>query len=323
MANEHFFAAIEPFSTGELAVDDVHTIYFEQCGNPDGEPVLFVHGGPGAGCSTTDRRFFDPTAFRVVLVDQRGCGRSRPLGEIRDNTIDHLVADFERVRQELGIERWHVFGGSWGSTLGMYYAQEYPDRTRSLVLRGIWMMRAAELHWWLYEIGQIQPELWDEFVNFLPESERGDLLEGYWRRLIGDDRDVALAAAHSWSVYEGSCCTLLPNEEFASVFAEDEMAWSVARLEAHYFRSAAHFPENLILDRVERIRHIPAFAVHGRYDIVCPVRNLHDLSQAWPELDPVIVAEAGHSSHEPGMTHELIAATNRLARTGTPIRPPT
>ena len=320
MVNEHFFPSIEPFATAELAVDDVHTIYFEQCGNPDGVPILFVHGGPGAGCSTTDRRFFDPEVFRIVLVDQRGCGRSRPLGELRDNTIDFLVADFERVREELGIERWHVFGGSWGSTLGMYYAQECPARTASLVLRGIWMIRPAELHWCLYEIGQIQPELWDDFVNFLPENERGDLLEAYWRRLTGDDKELAMAAARSWSVYEGSCCTLLPNPEFASAFAEDDMAWCVARLEAHYFRMAADLPDNFILDRLPAIREIPAFAVHGRYDIVCPVRDLHDLRHAWPELDWQIVADAGHSSHEPGITCELVAATRRLAATGSPVR---
>lgn len=320
MVNEHFFPAIEPFATGELAVDDLHSIYFEQCGMQDGEPILFVHGGPGAGCSTTDRRFFDPQVFRIILVDQRGCGRSRPLGEYRNNTIDDLVADYERLREELGIERWHVFGGSWGSTLGMYYAQDCPERTKSLVLRGIWMLRPKELHWWLYEMGQIQPELWDKFVNFLPEDERSDLLEGYWRRLTGDDKDLAMAAARSWSVYEGSCCTLLPNREFASAFAEDDMAWCVARLEAHYFRMAADMPDNFILDRVERIRKIPAFAVHGRYDIVCPVRNLHDLRNSWPELDWEIVPDAGHSSHEPGITRELIDATNRLAATGSPLR---
>jgi len=320
MVNEHFFPEAEPFSTGELAVDDIHTIYWEQCGNPDGVPVLFVHGGPGAGCSTTDRRFFDPAVFRVVLVDQRGCGRSRPGGELRENTMEHLAADYERVREALGIDTWHVFGGSWGSTLGMFYAQEYPDRVKSIVLRGIWMIRATELRWWLYDIGQIQPELWNAFNEHLPEDERGDLLEGYWRRLTGDDREVAQAAARAWSVYEGSCCTLLPNEEFSASFAEDEMSWNLARLEAHYFRMAADLPDDLLLSRLERIRHIPAFAVHGRYDIVCPVRNYDDLRRAWPELDGEIVPDAGHSSHEPGITRELVAATNRIAESGSPVR---
>ncbi len=320
MTNENFFAPIEPFRTGVLAVDDIHELYWEECGNPDGVPILFVHGGPGAGCSTTDRRFFDPAVFRAVLVDQRGCGRSQPVGDLRANTIDHLARDYERIREELGIDRWHVFGGSWGSTLAMYYAQEHPERVESLVLRGIWMLRNAELHWWLYEVGWIQPELWRTFAEHIPEAERDDLLEAYWRRLTGDDRDVALAAARVWSVYEGSCCTLLPNEEFASAFASDEMAWSLARLEAHYFRMRKEQPDGLLLDRVPRIRDIPSFAVHGRYDIVCPVRNLDDLSRAWPELDCVIVPNAGHSSHEPGITRELVGATSRIATSGSPVR---
>jgi proline iminopeptidase len=321
MVNEHFFPAIEPFAHGELRVDATHTLYFEQCGRRDGEPIVFLHGGPGAGCSATDRRFFDPQRFRVVLFDQRGAGRSRPRGELRDNTIEHLTADIERLREELGIDTWHVFGGSWGSTLALYYAQQHSQRCRSLVLRGIWLLRAAEIHWWLYAMGQIQPEIWKPFAEHVPEDERADLLEAYWRRLDGDDEAVARAAAKQWSIYEGSCCTLLPNEEFAGAFGEDAMAWSLARLEAHYMRNALHMPDNLLLDRVDRIRGIPAFAVHGRYDIVCPVRNLIDLRDAWPELDTCIVPDAGHSSHEPGITRELIAATNRIARTGSPVRP--
>ena len=321
MANEHFYPPVEPFASGHLAVDGVHTLYFEECGVPDGIPILFVHGGPGAGCSKEDRRFFDPTRFRIVLFDQRGCGRSRPASELRDNTIDHLVADIERLRQELDIETWHVFGGSWGSTLALYYAQQHPDSVRSLVLRGIWFLREAEVRWWFYEMGWLQPELWRTFAEHLPEDERGDLLEGYWRRLVGDDREAAMAAARVWSVYEGSCCTLLPNPEFADAFAQDEMAWSLARIEAHYFRNGRFDPDTLLLDRVDRIRHLPAFAVHGRYDIVCPVRNLDDLRRAWPELDAEIVPDAGHSSHGPGITRELVAATRRIAATGTPVRP--
>ena len=320
MVNEHFRPSVSPFAEGMLAVDDRHSLYWEQCGEPSGIPMLFLHGGPGAGCSETDRRFFDAAAFHVVLFDQRGCGRSRPLGELRDNTIDHLVADIEQLREHLEIDKWHVFGGSWGSTLALYYAQQHPDRVLSLVLRGIWMLRNAELDWWLYEIGQIQPELWNEFVGFLPEDERGDILAGYWRRLTGADRDVALEAARRWSVYEGSCCTLLPNDEFAGAFAEDDMAWSLARLEAQYFRAGYAASDDLILGHVDRLRGIPAFAVHGRYDIVCPVRNLDDLRAAWPDLDWEIVADAGHSSHEPGITKQLVAATNRIAETGSPVR---
>lgn len=320
MVNEHFHPPIEPFATGRLQVDRRHDLYFEQCGNPDGLPILFLHGGPGAGCSTTDRRFFDPQRFRVVLFDQRGSGRSRPAGELRDNTIDHLVADIERLRERLGIDTWHVFGGSWGSTLSLYYAQEHPERCRSLVLRGIWLLRRAELRWWLYEMGWIQPELWRAFAEHLPAAERDDLLEGYWRRLTGDDKNVALAAARQWSIYEGSCCTLLPNAEFAGAFAEDEMAWNLARLEAHYFRNCTFDPDTLLLDRVERLRHIPAFAVHGRYDIVCPIKSFFDLCERWPELSGQVVPDAGHSSHEPGITRELVAATDRIATTGSPVR---
>jgi len=320
MTNPFFRPAIEPFDSGTLAVDALHSIYWEQCAARDGIPILFVHGGPGAGCSANDRRFFDAQRFRIVLFDQRGCGRSTPAGELRDNTIDHLVADIERLRRELGIERWHVFGGSWGSTLAIYYAQQHPDRVSSMVLRGIWLMRPRELQWWLYDMGWIQPELWREFAEFLPEAERGDLLEGYWRRLNGEDAALAMEAARRWSIYEGSCCTLLPNPQFAEAFGEDAMAWSLARLEVHYFRWARGLPEDFLLRGVDRLRGIPAFAVHGRYDIVCPVRNLVDLCDAWPELDACIAADAGHSSHEPGITEQLVAATDRIAATGVPTR---
>jgi proline iminopeptidase len=320
MANEYFFPPIEPYETGILEVDDPHLLYWEQCGNPNGEPILFLHGGPGAGCTDTDRRFFDPDHFRVVLLDQRGSGRSRPVGDLSNNTMADTARDIERLRETLGIDRWHVFGGSYGSTISLYYAQEYPQRCKSLVLRGIWLLREEEIDWWLYRVRMIQPELWNEFAEFIPETERGDLLEAYWKRLTGEDRELALEAAKHWSIYEGSCCTLLPNEEFTSHFADPDTAWAVARLEAHYFRNVKPDPDSLLLDRVQHIRHIPAFAVHGRYDIVCSVKNLIDLGQAWPELDYVISPDSGHSSHEPGITRELVAATNRIARTGKPGR---
>lgn len=318
MANEHFFAEIEPFAQGELEVSSRHRIYWEQCGNPEGEPILFLHGGPGAGCTSFDRRFFHPEHFRAVLFDQRGSGRSTPRGEVEENCIDDLVADIEQLREELEIQTWHVFGGSWGSTLALYYAQQQPDRCRSLVLRGIWLLRDEELDWWLYRMRFIQPEIWRPFAEHLPEEERGDLLEGYWRRLSHQDRATAMAAAKAWSIYEGSCCTLLPNEEFTSHFADEGTAWSVARLEAHYFRNARLEPDDLLLQRVDRIRQIPSMIVHGRYDIVCPVKNAVDLRRAWPEASCVIVPDAGHSSHEPGITRELIAATERIRKTGSP-----
>lgn len=320
MANEHFHPEIEPYASGTLRVQDPHELYWEECGAPEGIPILFVHGGPGAGCTPFDRRFFDPERFRIVLLDQRGAGRSTPHGELTGNDADALAADFERLRAARGIDRWHVFGGSWGSTLGLHYAEAYPERVLSLVLRGIWLMRDEEIRWWLYELGKIQPELWRMFVEQVTEDERDDLLEAYWALLTGDDREAALAAAKAWSVYEGSSCTLLPNEEFADMFADPDLAWSLARLEAHYFRNVRFDPDTLLLDRVGRIRHIPAFAVHGRYDLVCPVKSFDDLRRAWPELDGVIVPDAGHSSHEPGITRELVAATGRIAETGSPVR---
>lgn len=320
MANEFFHPPVEPFDSGTLAVDPPHVLHWEQVGVPDGIPVLFVHGGPGAGCSAFDRRFFDASRFRVVLVDQRGAGRSKPYGELSANDPDHLVADFERLREMLGIGRWHLFGGSWGSTLALHYAQTHPAVVLSMVLRGIWLMRDEDIGWWLYDIGKVHPELWDAFAGLVEEPERGDLLEAYWRRLTGSDRDAAVAAAKAWSTYESSACTLLPNPEFAALFDDEDKAWSLARLEAHFTRNVRLRPDGVLLDRVGRIRHVPAFAVHGRYDVICPAKNLYDLKAAWPELDAVFVDGAGHSSHEPGITRELVAATARIAATGSPVR---
>ncbi len=320
MANRYFYAEIEPYDSGRFMVDEPHDLYYEQCGNPDGEPILFLHGGPGSGCTAIDRRFFDPQHFRVVLFDQRGSGRSTPVGDISNNSMADTTRDIEQLREILGIETWHLFGGSYGSALSLFYSQAHPQRCKSLTIRGIWMLRDEEIDWWLYRVRWLQPELWNVFAEFIPREERGDLLEAYWKRLTGDDPELALQAARHWSVYEGSCCTLLPNEEFSSKFAEADTAWAIARLEAHYFRNVQPEPDSMLLDRVGRIRHIPAFAVHGRYDIICPVKNLIDLGQAWPELDCVVSPDSGHSSHEPGITKELVAATKRIIATGSPIR---
>jgi len=316
VANEYFLPPIDPFSTGTLAVDQPHVLYWEQVGRPDGEPMLFVHGGPGAGSTETDRRFFDPDHFRVVLFDQRGCGRSRPIGETRKNTIDDLVGDIEALRQSLGIETWHVFGGSWGSTLALYYAQAHPEAVRTLILRGIWMMRAEEIDWWLYKVAFVYPEAWQMFADHIPEEEQGDLLSAYQRRLDSADKEVALAAARSWSVYEGSCCTLHPNPEFTEHFEDDDVAFAVARLEAHYFATANL--GNRLLEAVDAIRHVPTHMIHGRYDMICPVKNALDLHAAWPEASLEIVPDAGHSSHEPGITRALVLATNRVRDHGVP-----
>ena len=318
VVSQHFFPEIEPYAHGELAVDAPHVLYWEQCGNPDGEPILFLHGGPGAGCTATDRRFFDPEHFRIVLFDQRGCGRSRPIGELEANSPAHLVADIERLREQLEIDTWHVFGGSWGSTLTLCYAEAHPERCRSLTLRGIWLLRDEEVEWWLYGMRQIQPERWRAFAEQVPEAERGDLLEGYWRLFCSEDREVAFAAAAQWARYEIASCTLLPNEEFLSHFEDEQVAWAVARLEAHYFRNVRLEPHDRLQRHVDRVRHIPSFIVHGRYDIVCPVKSAVDLHRAWPESSLVIVEDAGHSSHEPGITRELVAATNRIKASGSP-----
>jgi proline iminopeptidase len=279
---------------------------------------LFLHGGPGAGCTTTDRRVFCPDFFRIILLDQRGSGRSSPAGELIDNSIDDLVSDIEALRELFGIETWHVFGGSWGSTLSLYYAQENPGRCRSLIIRGIWLLRDEEIQWWLYGMRLIQPERWKEFAEHLPQEDRGDLLEGYWRKFNSEDKKEAIEAAKVWSIYEGSSCTLLPNEEFEAHFHDAELAFCLARLEAHYFRNVRFKPHDLLLKRIDIIRHIPTFIVHGRYDVICPIASAVDLHQEWPESNLVIVPDAGHSSHEPGITKELVAATNRIKTTGVP-----
>ena len=312
MANEHFYPEIEPYATGMMPVDDIHTIYWEECGNPEGEPIVFLHGGPGAGATETDRRFFDPAHFRIILFDQRGTVRSTPQGETRNNSIKDLGRDIEQLREERGIETWHVFGGSWGSTLSLFYAQEYPSSCRSLTIRGIWLLRDEEIQWWLYGMRLVQPERWKVFAEHLPAEDRDDLLEGYWKKFHSPDVHEALQAAKVWSVYEGASCTLLPNPEFEAHFHDLEKAWCTARLEAHYFRNVRLDPDDLLLRRVDSIRHIPTFIVHGRYDIVCPVASAVDLHERWPESSLVIVPDAGHSSHEPGITRELVAATDRI-----------
>ncbi len=318
MAPSCLYPEIEPFAHGELSVSDLHTIYYEQAGNPAGIPVLFVHGGPGAGCSEMDRRFFDPDVFRVVLFDQRGCGRSKPFGELEDNSTEALIADIESLRETLGIDTWHVFGGSWGSTLGLAYAESHPGSILSLVLRGIWLFRDADLDWWFYGLRNIRPELWRAFASFVPEAERADLLESYWHVLTGKDEEMAKAAAKAWSIYEGSACTLLPNPDFVDLLANDETSWALARLEAHYFRNQRFDPDDRLIRDLPKLKGIPACIVHGRYDIVCPIENADTLHQAWPESSFVVVDDAGHSSHEPGIAAQLVKAMDRIAATGSP-----
>lgn len=312
MARTTLFNPIEPYASGMLPLDGVHSMYWEQSGRPDGQPVVFVHGGPGAGASPVHRRFFDPDHYRIVVFDQRGAGRSKPLGELRDNTTPHLVADMEALRAHLEIDSWSVFGGSWGSTLALAYAEAHPDRCLSLILRGIFLCRKSEIDWFLYGLRTVFPEPWRRFAGFLPEEERGDLMVNYHRRLIDPDPAVHMPAARSWSTYEGACSTLLPSPETVAAFGEDRVALGLARIEAHYFMHDIFLPENALLDNIGAIRAIPAAIVQGRYDMVCPIVTADELARAWPEADYRIVPDAGHSALEPGLQAELIAAVERL-----------
>lgn len=308
------FPPIEPYRTGALRLDSRHTMYWEQSGQPRGAPVLFLHGGPGAGATPVHRRFFDPDHWRIVIFDQRGAGRSIPLGETADNSPAHLVADIERLRIELGIERWLVFGGSWGSTLALDYAQAHPARCAGLVLRGIFLCRAPEIDWFLYGIRRVFPEAWRAFAGFLPESERGDILAAYHRRLIDPDPAVHMPAARAWGRYEGACSTLLPNPDTVAAFGEERLALGLARIEAHFFRNFLFAGERDLVARVGRIRHLPGVIVQGRYDMVCPIASADELARAWPEAEFVIVPDAGHSAMEPGIREQLVLATERMKR---------
>ena len=310
------YPEIAPNHTGRLRVSDVHDLYFEESGNPDGKPVLFVHGGPGGGTELEYRRFFDPERYRIVLFDQRGSGKSTPHASLVDNSTWHLVSDIEALRARLGIERWQVFGGSWGSTLALAYAQTYPDRVTELVLRGIFLLRKQEIDWF-YQRGAsaLFADAWEEYLAPIPEKERGDLVRAYYARLTSDDAHVRAEAARAWSVWEGKTSCLYPNAALVERFAGDTFAEAFARIECHYFVNDGFFDASrdpLSPARVDRIRKIPAVIVQGRYDVVCPMETAWALHRAWPEADFRIVADAGHSAMEPGNVHELVSATDRF-----------
>ena len=311
------YPPIEPYRSGHLPVDARHTLYWEECGNPQGVPVLFLHGGPGAGLSPRHRQFFDPEHYRIVLFDQRGAGRSTPLGEVRDNSTPLLVQDIEQLRQMLGIAQWLVFGGSWGSTLALAYGQAHPGRCTGFVLRGIFLCTPAEVDWFLNGIANFFPEAHARFVADIPPAERADLLQAYVRRLFSDDAAQNLHAARTWSGYEGSCLHLLPHPEVAAQFETDAVALGVGRLEAHYFRHGAFLEDDQLIRNVHRIAHLPATIVQGRYDVVCPPASAWRLHQAWPGATLQIVEDAGHAATEPGIAAALVAATDRFKRTGT------
>lgn len=311
MPRGDLFPEIGPYETGYLPLTDGHVMYWEQVGNPNGKPVLFLHGGPGAGAGAVHRRFFDPNFWRVIIFDQRGAGRSTPLGGLAANTTPHLIGDIERLRKFLGLERLLLFGGSWGSTLALAYAQAHPEVVMGAVLRGIFLGRPPEVEWFLYGLARIFPDAHGTFSQFLPEAERGDLLAGYLARLLDGNPEIHGPAARAWSVYEGSCSTLMPNIEAVSAFAHDRTAVGLARIEAYYFANDLFLPEGGLLGQMEGLRQIPGEIVQGRYDMICPAQSAFDLAAAWPAARLTLVPDAGHSALEPGVRMALIAALDR------------
>jgi len=306
------YPELEPYASGRLPLDAVHTMHWEMCGNAAGVPLVFLHGGPGGGCLPHHRRYYDPAFWDIVLYDQRGAGRSTPIASLVDNTTPHLIKDLERLREAMKIDRWLLFGGSWGSTLALAYAQAHPDRVLGLVLRGVFLATASELDWFMHGIRTIFPEAWRAFAEFIPQSERADLLGSYYRRLSDPDPSVHLPAAHAWDRYEGACSTLLPQPDAMTKFDTDAAALAIARIEAHYFVHKAFLRPDELLTGVSRIRHLPCTIVQGRYDIVCPPITADALARAWPEAEYTVVPDAGHSVREPGITRELVSAVRRM-----------
>lgn len=305
------FPAIEPYREGLLDTGDGHTIYFAECGNPSGAAALIVHGGPGGGSNPTMRRFHDPRHYRIVLFDQRGCGRSLPNASIENNTTWHLVEDMERLREHLGIERWQLFGGSWGSTLSLAYAETYPERVSALLLRGIFLLRRSELAWFYQEgASRLFPDAWEAFERLIPEDERGDMIGAYHRRLIHPDPAVHMPAGEAWSVWEGSTLSLIEDSARVRAFANPDYALAFARIESHYFVNGGFFVEDgALLKQAHKLVGLSGVIVHGRYDVVTPLRSAWDLKAAWPGAELRIVPDAGHAMTEPGIIHELIRAT--------------
>lgn len=308
------YPPIKPYTVHRLAVDEVHTLYIEECGNPQGLPVLFLHGGPGAGCEPMHRRFFDPEVYRMILFDQRGCGQSIPHAELTNNTTWHLVADIERIREQLAIEGWVVFGGSWGSTLGLAYAETHPRRVLGLILRGIFLCRPRDIHWFYQEgANRLFPDAWEHFLEPIPKTEHHDLLTAYYRRLTGPDEIERLRVAKAWSVWEGTTLTLERNPGVIEHFAEPHMALSLARIEAHYFVNNTFLEPDQLLRDAHRLKDIPGVIVHGRYDVICPMEGAWALHETWPEAELHIISTAGHAASEPGIVDALVSATQAMS----------
>lgn len=303
------FPDITPYSSGFISVDDVHQLYWEQSGNPEGIPILLLHGGPGAGAAPIHRRFFDPDYYRIIIFDQRGAGRSTPLGSLENNTTQHLVDDIETLRQHFGIERWHVFGGSWGSTLAMAYAIAYPQTCISLIMRSIFLCEQEEINWFLYGMRNIFPEAWEQFTAILDEEERNDILSAYHKRLTCDDQAIQMQAGIHWALYESACASLLPNYETITTQEQKDYALAFARLECHYFYTQVYSGADKLTNHIDKIRHIPASIIQGRYDVICPIVTANHLHHLWPEADYIVVPDAGHSSIDPTLRSRLIEAT--------------
>lgn len=304
------FPPVTPYSSGYLQVDNTHNLYWEQSGNPDGVPIILLHGGPGAGAGSIHRRFFDPDFYRIVIFDQRGAGRSTPLGSLENNTTKHLVDDIEALRTHLNIAQWHVFGGSWGSTLALSYALHHKKHCLSLILRGIFLCEQAEIDWFLYGMRTIFPEAWEQFADIIPEHKRDNLLDAYYDILTNDaDKDLQEKAAVRWSLYEGACSSLLPNYETITTDDQKNHALALARIEAHFFKNSVFTKEKSLLNSIESLRSIPTTIIQGRYDVICPIKTAHKLHQLWPEAEYIVVPDAGHSALDAPLRSRLIEAT--------------
>jgi proline iminopeptidase len=310
MKKSPLYPSIEPYSSGFIEVDDIHTLYWEQCGNPNGAPVVFLHGGPGSGCTAAQRRLFDPEHYRIILFDQRGSGRSSPLAEIKNNTRKHLVADIETLRKHLRIDKWHVCGGSWGSTLALSYAIEHPKEVKSLIIRGVFLMEQPEIDWFTHGIQTVFPDVWRKFSAYVNDDP--DILNAYYKLLTSDDQETALKAGIMWSGYESACASLLPRPAKISHEDLDKTDLAIARMEAHYFKNEVIAEKDSILNHIDKIKKIPAIIIQGRYDMICPIQTAYKLHRAWPEADYIVVPDGGHTAHEYPIQRRIIEATDNM-----------
>ncbi len=305
------YPSIEPYQTGILSLDELHTMFWEQSGNPEGLPVVFLHGGPGAGATAVHRRFFDPEVYRIVVFDQRGSGRSTPRGELQNNTTGHLISDIDQLCDYLGIENFILFGGSWGSTLAIAYAEHAPERCIALIVRGIFLGRRKEINWFLQGLKTVFPEAWRNFVSVLPSEERKDILKSFYKRLQDPDPNIYLPAARAWSRYEGACSTLVPSPETVAAFSDEAMAYALARIETHYFINDNFLRPHELLHGIAKAENIPCTIIQGRYDMICPIITADELHRAWPGSEMIIVPDAGHSALDPGIVKALVTTTER------------